>query len=511
MPARLTADATPLSARELALNTVLSVVREAGVDHFCVRPLDDRTSAVGISSESRRAVLRALRRLALQQPIFVAPVTDDGMQGDPLPATSNHIWRLLAAHRVIRCTEYLTEPTGRLLLGPQHGCDLEVWSPTDHGTLRAPRPNRVADTVPAADQPITLRDHVFTRLLAPSEDHVQRRTRTEFAGLLLDDICFPIDVVYTWVDDTDPVWQARQRAALTEHQRPTVAQATDASRFGNHDELRYSLRSLHLYAPWVRRIWLVTDDQVPRWLAPGQDQVTVVSHKELFGDRGRLPTFNSHAIETQLHRIDGLSDHFLYFNDDVFLGRPLTPGVFFQPNGLSKLFPSRGKVEPGPVDPHDLASTAAGKNNRDLIMRDFGWYLTYKMKHVPHPLRRDVLVEMQRRYAAPLETTAANQFRDPADVSLPSSAYHYYALATGRAAIGRITSGYVNLAAVDIADRLHRLSSRRAMDVFCINDDEGTLVERRHRAQLLARFLNSYFPVAAPWELPDHHRTSPRM
>ncbi len=499
--ARPLAEATPLEARRLNLETVLTVLRDAGVDHFCVRGYDDKASAVAIGSGGRKQAWAALRREALRRPLFVAAVTEQGVQ-KPMPATSHHAWRTLHGQRVIRLIQYVCDPSGNLLLGEAHGCDLEVWSRTPQGPLHAPRPNRVADRVAATGPARTLDESAFTRMTsAYVPGQPQRPTRAEFAGTLLDDITFPVDVVYTWVDDSDPAWQARRDAALASADRPMTAQAAGVSRFANHDELRYSMRSLHLYAPWVRRIWLVTDDQVPSWLDVSHDRVRLVSHKELFGDHGRLPTFNSHAIESRLHHLDGLSEQFVYFNDDVFVGRPVNTLKFFQPNGLSKLFPSRGKVDPGPADAADLAPTVAGKNNRALIARDFGRHLTYKMKHVPHALRRDVLAEMSDRYAEELERTAGNRFRDPTDVSLVSSAYHYYALATGRAAIDRITSTYVSLAAPDTKRQLARLLAARSHDVFCVNDEDGTPGQRQSRHELLRDFLTAYYPVAAPWEL----------
>ncbi|MEU7824660.1 stealth family protein [Catellatospora sp. NPDC049133] len=506
--ARPLTEATPLAARRLNLETVLTVLRDAGVEHFCVRGYDDKASAVAIGSGGRREAWKALRREALRRPLFVAAVTDQGVQ-TPMPATSHHAWRTLAGHRVIRLIQYVCDPSGSLLLGTAHGCDLEVWSRTPQGPLHAPRPNRAADLVPATGPVVQLDEAVFTRMTsAHVPGQAQRPTRAEFAGTLLDDITFPVDVVYTWVDDEDPAWQARRDAVLAGQDRPPAGHATGTSRFANHDELRYSMRSLHLYAPWVRRIWLVTDDQVPSWLDTCHDRVRVVAHKELFGDHGRLPTFNSHAIESRLHHVDGLSEHFVYFNDDVFVGRPVNALKFFQPNGLSKLFPSKGKVALGPADAADLAPTAAGKNNRALIARDFGRHLTYKMKHVPHALRRDVLAEMSDRYAQELERTAGNRFRDSSDVSLVSSAYHYYALATGRAAIDRITSTYVSLAAPDTKRQLAGVLARRDQDVFCVNDEDGTPEQRQGRQELLRDFLTAYFPVAAPWELtgPDAAR-----
>ena len=97
----------------------------------------------------------------------------------------------------------------------------------------------------------------------------------------------------------------------------------------------------------------MTDGQVTEWLDRDADGLTVVDHTEIFGPGDALPTFNSHAIESRLHHIDGLAEHYLYLNDDVFFGRRVTPDQFFSPSGQSKFFP-RGSasrpVTPGPAN-----------------------------------------------------------------------------------------------------------------------------------------------------------------
>lgn len=93
-------------------------------------------------------------------------------------------------------------------------------------------------------------------------------------------------------------------------------------RFSDKYELKFSLRSLEQYAPWIGHVYIVTNGQIPYWLNLDCDRVTVVSHSEIFTDTYDLPTFSSPAIESHLHRIPGLSTRFIYFNDDVFLGAP---------------------------------------------------------------------------------------------------------------------------------------------------------------------------------------------
>src|SRR5690606_34630446 len=118
--------------------------------------------------------------------------------------------------------------------------------------------------------------------------------------------------------------------------------AAHESRFRTHDELRYSLRSLARYLPWVRSVYVVTAGQVPDWLRP-DDRLRVVDHREILPAEA-LPTFNSQVIEAHLHRVDGLAEHFIYFNDDFFVARPLTKEHFFEPNGLIRVFESRGRI-----------------------------------------------------------------------------------------------------------------------------------------------------------------------
>lgn len=102
-----------------------------------------------------------------------------------------------------------------------------------------------------------------------------------------------------------------------------------ASRYEDNDELRYSLRSLEKHAPWVRRVYVVTNGQIPYWLNLENPRVTIVTHEEIFLNKSHLPTFSSPAIESHLHRIPGLSEKFIYMNDDVMFGQIVWPDDFY--------------------------------------------------------------------------------------------------------------------------------------------------------------------------------------
>lgn len=303
----------------------------------------------------------------------------------------------------------------------------------------------------------------------------------------------PIDVVYTWVDSADPAWQ-QQFAKARPSGRQTQA-ATVAARFQQYDELRYSLRSVAEFAPWARRIWIVTNGQVPHWFDPDQDRIRIVSHAELWRDEPGLPTFNSQAIEACLHRIDGLAERFLYFNDDFFLGRPVAPETFFHGRtGQPIVFPSNQSVPPGPPEPRDLAPDASGKNNRMLIAAATGRLIDHKYLHVPQSLSRSVLAELESMFPAAFEQTRKATFRSLSDLAA-CSLHHGYALATRKATAGRITQRYVDVESRACARDLADIARYRCYDAFCLN-----AIREDGEEQLIKDFLRSYFPVPAPWE-----------
>ncbi|XP_059170682.1 N-acetylglucosamine-1-phosphotransferase subunits alpha/beta-like [Physella acuta] len=111
-----------------------------------------------------------------------------------------------------------------------------------------------------------------------------------------------------------------------------------SNRFEDNEELRYSLRSLERFAPWVRHIYIVTNGQIPYWLNLDSPRVTVITHEEIFQNTSYLPTFSSPGIEANIHRIPGLSDKFLYLNDDVMFGSPVWPDDFYTHATGQKLY-----------------------------------------------------------------------------------------------------------------------------------------------------------------------------
>ncbi|MFC8436816.1 stealth family protein [Streptomyces griseoincarnatus] len=488
---------SPLGLREANLELVVTELEAAGIDYFAVRGASDFRSCLAVSEADRERVGEALERCAGHGPVYVRACRGETPQGREVPADSRP-GRQLARHAsVLQAGMVWSDPTGTLLLGLEHSCDIEFWRPED-GRLVAPRRNRVTEDVPLDEARVNV---PVSRLTGFAALHSRRtrsvRTVPACADVLPEDVPFPIDVVYTWVDGNDPAWR-RRRSAYGEGGYHT--EAANAARYISRDELRYSLRALEQNAPWVRHVYLVTDRQRPAWLNDTHPRLTVVDHSEIFPDPSALPTFNSHAIESRLHHIKGLAEHFLYLNDDMFLGRPVTPQDFFLSNGMTRTFFSPAQVPRRRPSGTDRPVDAAGKNNRRLLRERFGPVIVQKLRHAPYALRRSVLEEIEREYPEVHRQTSHSRFRSPTDISIPSSLYHYYAYFTGRAVPSDIKFAYLDLSRPEIQRRLGILLARRDRQAFCINDtlSDGNDVERQ--TVMLGAFLEAYYPVPSPFE-----------
>ncbi|WP_329185179.1 stealth family protein [Actinacidiphila glaucinigra] len=491
---------SPLAAREANRAAVLNLLDAVDVKAFAVRGTSDHGTVVAVAEEDRERVLSVLFRGLGQYPGQLSVIDPDAPRpARPVSSRDPRAWHDVAGAPALQVSWYRTDPEQRLLLGHEYGCAIEFWR--SHGShLVAPRPNRVTWAVPADGAAVPGAARLFSRFVSdwtPRDQAPPVETRPEFLVNTADDITFPIDAVYTWVDGNDPAWQRRKAEAKGEVYH---AESASDARFISRDELRYSVRSLHLFAPWIRNIYIVTDDQVPEWLREDVPGIRIATHREIFRDPADLPTFNSHSIESQLHHIDGLSEHFLYFNDDMFMGRPVAPHAFFTPSGTARYFPSRNRIPQGPVAETDTPVDAACKNNRALLQERFGRVITQPMEHIPYAIRRSAMEEAERDFPEAWARTSASRFRAMTDLSPTSSFALYYAALTGRAQPGSMPFTYLHLSVPDLADRLQRLLDGRDQDSFCLNDAFSTPEDIEVQQELLDGFLTSYFPTPSPYE-----------
>ncbi|WP_431711910.1 stealth conserved region 3 domain-containing protein [Glutamicibacter uratoxydans] len=369
----------------------------------------------------------------------------------------------------------ISDSLRRFTWGSAMGVDIEFWTETDEGYT----PGRHN---PGVD-------------LLTEEDFTNGQILTDVP--LWDHIQYPIDVVYTWVDDQDPQWQ-QQKHEFTADTSGQHELSVGQMRFRNRDELKYSVRSVRSFMPWVRNIYLVTADQYPKWLAE-ESEIKVITHREIFPEPEVLPVFNSHAIESCLHRIPGLAEHFLYFNDDTMLLRLQDPANYFHGNGLAKFFMSPVKIaiHSKDAEPHMWAA----QNNRKMLFQRFGRVITRGMLHTPQPHRKSVLEQIEADYPEVFQKVRAARFRSPSDISLLSSFAQYYGYFTGTYMPGNLKYTYCSLSTPSLPQRLHDLQVTQSFDVLTIGEGENPQWSGEQVDEMIDQFFRSRFPYPAKDEI----------
>lgn len=359
--------------------------------------------------------------------------------------------------------------------------DLELWRSDDDGTRFAPRQNDLADWVDSATW----------------NTWIASRTRTPSGVRAWNHIEFPIDAVFMWVDGADPDWDSKRRARLANS--PTTWRldedhdAVSSARFVSRDEIYYSVTAIKSFMPWVRTIYIVTDGQVHQRIAQEYPDVRFVDHSDIFPDPSVLPVFNSQAIESCLHRIQGLAEHFICFNDDVMVVRPLAPTTFFDANGAARFFPSNVKINHGANS--DAPHLQAGSNNRDVVLKECGFEITNAMLHTPLPHLRSVVAELEAQHPDKFVSTRGSAFRSPGDISALSSLAQYYGWATGRYVPSSMNYRYLRLSGPLLRYRMMNILRDNQLDVVALGEPLPT--DRIHQDErgIVKEFLESLVGV----------------
>lgn len=480
---------------ETTSTTIIDVLVRDGVDVVCSPALGARPRQLVIHEGTAARAGRALQH-ALKDPAwYVQRLRGGRLVGRPVVVGSTP-WRGWLDQDGVRLFRAVAGSQGTLLGSTELGCDLQAWPvlaretprPDDGlwepGTAVGPPENGWAPYLP----PATWSE------AAGHPSHVPAVLRRP--GVF--DVSAPVDIVFTWVDADDPRWRAR-RAAAEPHPDVHHPGALDPARFESADELRYALRSVHYYAGWVRRIFIVTAGQVPAWLDTDHARITIIDHSEIFPP-GSPAVFNSHAIESRLQHIPGLAEHYLYLNDDVMFGRRAFPEDFYVGDELIRYGVSAVLLDPSPAQVADPPIMAAGKNGRGLIEQRFGRSVRHKVRHTAHPQLRSVLMEMETAFPGEFREVARSTFRSYRDISVAASLQLWYAAASGRAVPGDVDLLFLDVGSESAPRTLDALLRTRQHQVMCLNANRAG-PNRDRDVERLQRFLEEYYPVPAPWEL----------
>lgn len=329
---------------------------------------------------------------------------------------------------------------------------------------------------------------------------------------------YPIDIVVPWVDGEDSAWRA-ERAKY----RPELGggDSSDA-RYREWGLFQYWFRSIEMYAPWVRTIHLITWGHLPAWLNTDHPKLHIVNHRDYIPAE-YLPTFSSHPIENNVHRIEGLAEHFILFNDDVYLSRPTKPEDFFI-NGLPVDTAVLGNVTVADtvsfmpyISLNCLGIINENFSKREILKRDFKKWFNLKYGklalfnlyfypgttfpgfrsfHTCLPYRKSTLQEVWEKYPQTLDRTCRNRFRSREDVC--QYLFRYWRLAKGEFAPGKPNCAYLTIGQHD-AGQVEAALANQKYKVVCVNDDPSGMNFAEEQKRLHGVFQR-YYPQRSAFE-----------
>ena len=314
------------------------------------------------------------------------------------------------------------------------------------------------------------------------------------------------DFVLLWVDGSDPAW----REEFVRCRREAEGATTDALeiRYRDWELLRDWFRGVERFAPWVRTIHFITWGHLPAWLEREHPKLRIVRHTDYI-PADELPTFNSNVIELNLHRLEGLAEQFVLFNDDMFLTRPCTEHDFFR-NGLPCDMARLSIVRPSCIAQTVLnnlelinrthrrneifrhlskwLSLRYGLGNiaKTLTLLPWSFYPGFFDPHMPQPYLRSSFVQARERWGEELAAVGRNRFRAANDLS--HWLIRYDALCRG----AFVPRGFGDTLLSDLDDdaleAVCRTVAAGACRMVCLNDSEAIADFDRSRRQLQQAF-----------------------
>lgn len=317
-----------------------------------------------------------------------------------------------------------------------------------------------------------------------------------------------IDIVYLWVDGADPAWRARRHQAYAvwaqAHPGQLALHGNVAGRYRDNGELRYNLRALERFFPGHGHVYLLTDRQVPSWLRASK-RLTVIDHASLLPGAA-LPVFDSGHIESYLHHIPGLSERFLYFNDDVFLGAPFEPAFWF---GAGEEDWLRVFTEGSLQEEFDgLRADVAAPVNCATLARQWlsAQYDDYRHEprlyaHAPRPMLKSALHALEALAPAMFAGVRATVFRSWQVPALLPDLVPRWMVHQGFARSHILDPLHIASGDADAPRQLDELAARFGnLPFFCINDTCDEAEDDDPRLLRVAQTLQRLLPLPSSFE-----------
>ncbi|MDE6591662.1 MAG: Stealth CR1 domain-containing protein [Oscillospiraceae bacterium] len=331
-----------------------------------------------------------------------------------------------------------------------------------------------------------------------------------------------IDFVIIWVDGSDPDWQEEKAKFSNQADRRTDSRP---QRFRDWDNLMYWFRGVEKFAPWVNKIHFVTRGHLPKWLNTDHPKLSIVKHSDYIPEK-YLPTFSSHPIELNLHRIKGLTENFVYFNDDMFIISPVSEEIFFKndlPCDSAVL-----NVHCYSVDTsfhfcqfRDIGIINKYFNMKEVIKANPGKWLNLKygkellrtlallpcprfpgiwQHHLPSSFKKATFQKLWELEYNELDDTCSHKFRHMLDYN--QWLFREWQLASGEFCPRSAKTGRnFLLGDIDSVDSVCSYISKQRGKMICINDGEMTDREFEENKRLVREAFDTILPDKSEFEL----------
>lgn len=327
-----------------------------------------------------------------------------------------------------------------------------------------------------------------------------------------------IDFVILWVDGNDEDWRRERRKASS------ICNTADNNefRYRDWDNLQYLFRGIEKFTPWVRTVHFVTWGHLPKWLNTGHPKLHIVRHQDYMKPE-YLPCFNSEALEVCLHKIEGLAEHFVYFNDDMFILREMKKEDFFVKglpcdSGIMNVHCCELEVggtlcnflNIGIINRHFHMHSVLRRHWKQWFSLKYGFHMLRNiyllpcprfpgmlMQHLPNPYLKSTFAEVWDKEYELLDQTCKNKFRSLNDVN--QWIFKEWQLASGRFATQSPNMG-VSLLPRDIT-RACKIVEHQKYKMLSFNDED---IPNHEFLRIKKRINNSFdkiFPNPSRFEM----------
>ena len=298
-----------------------------------------------------------------------------------------------------------------------------------------------------------------------------------------------IDFIVTWVDGNDPEWLEDF------YKHKNINGDARKSRYRDWGTLKYLFRGFEQYTPWVNKIYFITYGHLPEWLNIKHPKLVIVRHED-FLDNNNLPVFNINPIEINFHRIKGLSEHFVYFNDDTFITAPIAAKRFFRkglPTGtaishimhvgeIAHIVVNDIAVINKYYDKHQVIKShffkwfypGYGLNlYRNICLLPWKVFTGFYNYHQAQPFLKSTYEEVWSKEKELLEKTSASKFRSSSDVNQYLFRFWQYAKGTFAPMSYKEAykkSKYIEVCTLEDAKQVAKDIASGNYELYCPND-----------------------------------------